>query len=133
MERLRSTNELSQLDAATELADMLLLGNEESLPNLPIKDIVHALIILLQKEHNFVLMLTAARCISNMLEALPRALPVVIDTVPHLLEKLKRIECIDVAEQSLMALEVMSKRNGKNIMSAVSFLYTGAYLLSVII
>ncbi|OZC06632.1 hypothetical protein X798_06384 [Onchocerca flexuosa] len=146
MERLRSTNELSQLDAATELADMLLLGNEESLPNLPIKDIVHALIILLQKEHNFVLadnieslvwrddirslqqytiipdrsktMLTAARCISNMLEALPRALPVVIDTVPHLLEKLKRIECIDVAEQSLMALEVMSKRNGKNIMSA---------------
>ncbi|VDO13828.1 unnamed protein product [Brugia timori] len=63
-------------------------------------------------------MLTAARCISNMLEALPRALPVVIDTVPHLLEKLKRIECIDVAEQSLMALEVMSKRNGKNIMSA---------------
>ncbi|KAM3728915.1 E3 ubiquitin-protein ligase [Dirofilaria immitis] len=118
MERLRSTSELSQLDAATELADMLLLGNEESLPNLPIKDIVHALIILLQKEHNFVLMLTAARCISNMLEALPRALPVVIDTVPHLLEKLKRIECIDVAEQSLMALEVMSKRNGKNIMSA---------------
>ncbi|KAK6111818.1 HECT-domain (ubiquitin-transferase) family protein [Brugia pahangi] len=118
MERLRSTSELSQLDAATELADMLLLGNEESLPNLPIKDIVHALIMLLQKEHNFVLMLTAARCISNMLEALPRALPVVIDTVPHLLEKLKRIECIDVAEQSLMALEVMSKRNGKNIMSA---------------
>ncbi|VDK88232.1 unnamed protein product [Litomosoides sigmodontis] len=63
-------------------------------------------------------MLTAARCISNMLEALPRALPVVVDTVPHLLEKLKRIECIDVAEQSLMALEVMSKRNGKTIMSA---------------
>ncbi|VDM11145.1 unnamed protein product [Wuchereria bancrofti] len=31
---------------------------------------------------------------------------------------MKRIECIDVAEQSLMALEVMSKRNGKNIMSA---------------
>ncbi|VDO18095.1 unnamed protein product [Brugia timori] len=55
MERLRSTSELSQLDAATELADMLLLGNEESLPNLPIKDIVHALIMLLQKEHNFML------------------------------------------------------------------------------
>lgn len=55
MERLRSTSELSQLDAATELADMLLLGNEESLPNLPVKDIVHALIVLLQKEHNFVL------------------------------------------------------------------------------
>ncbi|VDN06437.1 unnamed protein product [Thelazia callipaeda] len=118
MEGLRSTNEISQFEAVTELADMLLLGNEESLPNLPIKEIVHALIVLLQKEHNFELMLTAARCISNMLEALPRALPVVIDTVPYLLEKLKRIECIDVAEQSLMALEVMSKRNGKNIMLA---------------
>lgn len=32
-------------------------------------------------------MLTAARCISNMLEALPRALPIVVDAVPHLLEK----------------------------------------------
>lgn len=36
--------------------------------------------------------------------------------------QLKRIECIDVAEQSLMALEVMSKRNGKNIMAAVCFI-----------
>lgn len=118
MEGLRSSNEIRQAEAASELAEMLLLGNEESLPNLPIKDIVHALIVLLQKEHNFELMLTAARCISNMLEALPRALPIVIDAVPYLLEKLKRIECIDVAEQSLMALEVMSKRNGKNIMAA---------------
>uniref|UniRef100_A0A914ZIP5 E3 ubiquitin-protein ligase n=4 Tax=Parascaris TaxID=6254 RepID=A0A914ZIP5_PARUN len=118
MEGLRSSNEIRQAEAASELAEMLLLGNEESLPNLPVKDIVHALIALLQKEHNFELMLTAARCISNMLEALPRALPIVIDAVPYLLEKLKRIECIDVAEQSLMALEVMSKRNGKNIMAA---------------
>ncbi|VDK19122.1 unnamed protein product [Anisakis simplex] len=146
MEGLRSSNEIRQSEAASELAEMLLLGNEESLPNLPVKDIVHALIALLQKEHNFELvsskfishhififisvypckslwieasqMLTAARCISNMLEALPRALPIVIDAVPYLLEKLKRIECIDVAEQSLMALEVMSKRNGKNIMAA---------------
>ncbi|KHN84712.1 E3 ubiquitin-protein ligase TRIP12 [Toxocara canis] len=118
MEGLRSSNEIRQAEAASELAEMLLLGNEESLPNLPVKDIVHALIALLQKEHNFELMLTAARCLSNMLEALPRALPIVIDAVPFLLEKLKRIECIDVAEQSLMALEVMSKRNGKNIMAA---------------
>ena len=36
-------------------------------------------------------MLTAARCISNMLEALPRALPIVIDAVPYLLEKVSFI------------------------------------------
>lgn len=53
MEGLRSSNEIRQAEAASELAEMLLLGNEESLPNLPVKDIVHALIALLQKEHNF--------------------------------------------------------------------------------
>ena len=53
MDGLRSPNEIRQAEAASELAEMLLLGNEESLPNLPLKEIVHALIALLQKEHNF--------------------------------------------------------------------------------
>ncbi|TKR81109.1 hypothetical protein L596_015044 [Steinernema carpocapsae] len=117
LDGLRSSNELRQAEAAGELAEMLLLGNEESLPNLPVRDILQCLISLLQKEHNFELMLTSARCITNMLEALPRSLPVIVEAVPLLLQKLKRIECIDVAEQSLIALEVMSKRNGKNIMT----------------
>lgn len=34
-------------------------------------------------------MLTAARCLTNMLEALPRAQPVVIEAVPYLLEKVR--------------------------------------------
>ncbi|KAK0404585.1 hypothetical protein QR680_017525 [Steinernema hermaphroditum] len=116
LEGLRSSNEIRQEEAAVELAEMLLLGNEESLPNLPVREILQCLLTLLQKEHNFELMLASARCITNMLEALPRSLPVIVEAVPLLLEKLKRIECIDVAEQSLIALEVMSKRNGKNIM-----------------
>ncbi|GMR31997.1 hypothetical protein PMAYCL1PPCAC_02192 [Pristionchus mayeri] len=119
LEGLKSSNEIRQQEAAMELADLLLMGNEDSLPpNLPIREIVTMVVQLLQKEHNFELMLTAARCLTNMLEALPRAQPVVIEAVPYLLEKLKRIECIDVAEQSLAALEVMSRRNGKNIMAA---------------
>jgi len=78
-------------------------------------------------------MLTAARCITNMQEALPRALPVIgliyyslfnkltyfnylAEAIPLLLAKLKRIEYIDVAEQSLIALDVMSKRSGKQIL-----------------
>ena len=32
-------------------------------------------------------MLTAARCITNLLEAMPRSHPIVIDAVPYLLEK----------------------------------------------
>lgn len=66
-------------------------------------------------------MLTAARCITNMQEALPRALPAITEAIPLLLQKLKRIEYIDVAEQSLIALEVMSRRNAKNILLAVGF------------
>lgn len=101
-------------------------------------------------------MLTAARCITNLLEAMPRSHPIVIDAVPYLLEKvgsgkrsifvkflkkvtnsvcvelfqsvrlfqLKRIECIDVAEQSLCALEELSKKNNaKAILTAVSVAY----------
>lgn len=116
VEGLKSTNEIRQSEAAAELAEMLLLGNEESLPNMPIVDIVQALCDLLQKDTNFELMLTAARCITNMQEALPRALPVIAEAIPHLLSKLKCIEYIDVAEQSLIALEVMSRRSGKQIL-----------------
>ncbi len=58
MEGLRSSNEIRQSEAATELAEMLLLGNEESLPNLPLKELVQALMLLLQKEHNFELVLS---------------------------------------------------------------------------
>uniref|UniRef100_A0A183BSI5 E3 ubiquitin-protein ligase n=1 Tax=Globodera pallida TaxID=36090 RepID=A0A183BSI5_GLOPA len=118
VEGLKSSNEIRQSEAATELADILLLGNEDSLPNLPIVEIVQSLCALLQKDHNFDLMLTAARCITNMQEALPRALPVITEAIPLLLQKLKRIEYIDVAEQSLIALEVMSRRNAKNILLA---------------
>ncbi|KAL3091895.1 hypothetical protein niasHS_005523 [Heterodera schachtii] len=116
VEGLKSSNEIRQSEAASELADILLLGNEDSLPNLPIVEIVQSLCALLQKDQNFELMLTAARCITNMQEALPRALPVITEAIPLLLQKLKRIEYIDVAEQSLIALEVMSRRNAKNIL-----------------
>jgi hypothetical protein len=37
-------------------------------------------------------MLTAARCITNMQEALPRAIPLLAESIPLLLQKLKRIE-----------------------------------------
>lgn len=50
---LRSSNEIRQSEAASELAEMLLLGNEESLPNMPVRDIIQCLMMLLQKDHNF--------------------------------------------------------------------------------
>lgn len=53
MEALRSGDETRQQDAASELAEMLLLGNEDSLQTLPVRDIVQALCSCLQhNEHN---------------------------------------------------------------------------------
>jgi hypothetical protein len=57
MEGLRSTNEIRQSEAATELAEMLLMGNEESLPGLPIRELIQLLMGLLQKDHNFELVI----------------------------------------------------------------------------
>jgi E3 ubiquitin-protein ligase TRIP12 len=63
-------------------------------------------------------MLSAARCISNLQEALPRSHTILVEAIPILLQKLKRIEYIDVAEQSLVILEVISRRNAKNILAS---------------
>lgn len=62
--------------------------------------------------------MSASRCISNLQEALPRSHTVLVEAIPVLLQKLKRIEYIDVAEQSLVILEVISRRNAKNILAA---------------
>jgi hypothetical protein len=53
IEEIRCDNEIRQSEACSELAEMLLLGNEESLPNFPIRELILCLIALLNKDHNF--------------------------------------------------------------------------------
>ena len=53
-----------------------------------------------------------------MMEALPRSTSVIVDAIPTFLEKLQSIQCIDVAEQSLSALETLSKKHNKAILHA---------------
>ena len=55
---------------------------------------------------------------SYMMEALPRSIAVIVDDIPTLLEKLQVIQCMDMAEQSLTALEMLSKKG--SLMSNVS-------------
>lgn len=57
MEGLRSSNDIRQAEAANELAELLLMGNEESLPNLPIREVVQLLNSLMQKENNLALVI----------------------------------------------------------------------------
>ena len=58
------------------------------------------------------------------MEALPRSTAVVANAIPMLIEKLQVIQCMDVAEQALSALELLSRRHGKAILQAVSLVET---------
>uniref|UniRef100_A0A672QPV1 E3 ubiquitin-protein ligase n=1 Tax=Sinocyclocheilus grahami TaxID=75366 RepID=A0A672QPV1_SINGR len=75
-------------------------------------------ITLLQMEHNFDIMNHASRALTYMMEALPRSSAVVVDAIPVFLEKLQVIQFIDVAEQALTALEMLSRRHSKAILQA---------------
>lgn len=94
------------------------MGNEDTLAGFPIKLVVPALITLLRMEHNFDIMNNACRALAYMLEALPRSSATVVDAIPVFLEKLQVIQCMDVAEQSLTALEILSRRHSKAILQA---------------
>ncbi|XP_061575158.1 E3 ubiquitin-protein ligase TRIP12 isoform X1 [Cololabis saira] len=111
-------DESQQLQAAIEMCQLLVMGNEETLGGFPVKSVVPALITLLQMEHNFEIMNHASRALTYMMEALPRSSAVVVDAIPVFLEKLQIIQFIDVAEQALTALEMLSRRHSKAILQA---------------
>ncbi|CAF4213595.1 unnamed protein product, partial [Rotaria magnacalcarata] len=52
------------------------------------------------------------------MEALPRSAGQIVEATPIFLSKLRSITSIDIAEQVLTALEMISKRNGKQILIA---------------
>ena len=113
-----AADESQQLQAAIEMCQLLVMGNEDTLAGFPVRQAVPALIHLLHMEHNFDMMNHACRALTYMMEALPRSSAVVVDAVPAFLEKLQVIQCMDVAEQSLTALEMLSRRHAKSILQA---------------
>lgn len=94
------------------------MGNEESLVGFPVKQVVPALINLLSMEHNFDIMNHGCQALTYLMEALPRSTAVVVEAVPVFIEKLQVIQCMDVAEQALTALAMLSRRHGKAILQA---------------
>ncbi|KAG9509563.1 E3 ubiquitin-protein ligase TRIP12 [Fragariocoptes setiger] len=111
-------DEGQQLQAVMEMCQLLVMGNEDTLAGFPVKLAVPSLIQLLNMEHNFDIMNHACRALSYMMESLPRSSSVVVEAVPSFLEKLQSIQCMDVAEQSLTALETLSRRHSKAILHA---------------
>ena len=71
---------------------LLVMGNEDTLAGFPMKQVVPALITLLQMEHNFDIMHHACRALTYMMEALPRSSAVVVDAVPVFLEKVCSVD-----------------------------------------
>ncbi|XP_048588238.1 E3 ubiquitin-protein ligase TRIP12 isoform X2 [Nematostella vectensis] len=118
LQGIQSSDESQQLQAVIEMCQLLVMGNEESLAGFPVKQVVPALINLLNKEQKFELVNHACRALTYVMESLPRSTVVVVEAVPVFLEKLQVIECMDVAEQSLTALETLSKRHSKSILQA---------------
>ncbi|XP_018399273.1 PREDICTED: E3 ubiquitin-protein ligase TRIP12 isoform X3 [Cyphomyrmex costatus] len=111
-------DEGEQLQAVMNMGEILVMGNEDTLTGFPVKQVVAALINLLGIEHNFAIMTHACRALTYMMEALPRSSTVVVDAVPVFLQKLESIECMDVAEQCLTALAMLSRRHSKTILHA---------------
>ena len=72
------------------LLQLLVMGNEDTLAGFPVKQVVPALIALLQMEHNFDMMHHACRALTYMMEALPRSSAVVVEAVPVFLEKVSK-------------------------------------------
>lgn len=107
-----------QLQVLVEISQLLVMGNEDTLIGFPVKQITPILINLLLKEYNFELMNQACRALTYLIEALPRSSSVVVEAIPVLLNKLQVIQCIDVAEQALAALKMLSKWHSKAILQA---------------
>lgn len=116
---LNSTaSETEKLQHVLEMCQLLLMGNEDTLVGFPIKSVVPTLINLLSMEDNFEIMHHSCRALTYMMEALPRSSVIILDAVPVFLDKLQSIQCMDVAEQSLSALEMLSRRHNKAILQA---------------
>lgn len=66
-------NDVIQMEALTELCDILSMGQEDMLAGFSVDAFLPVLIELLQMEHNPELMLLSSRALTHLLEVLPKA------------------------------------------------------------
>jgi E3 ubiquitin-protein ligase TRIP12 len=107
-------DETRQMGALHSLCEVLVISSEESLITLSIDAFTPVLVQLMQYEHNPDCMLLAARALTSMADILPnsRAAIVHYGALPTFCSRLLTIEYIDLAEQSLQALEKLSQDQG---------------------
>lgn len=103
-------DESQQLSSLTELCEFLSIASEDALASFPLETVVPLLVQLLNMEHHPDIMLLAARAMTFMADALPTSCGVIArhGAIPVFCARLLTIEYIDLAEQSLQALEKLS-------------------------
>lgn len=90
-----------QVEALTQLCEMLSIGTEESLSTFSVDSFVPVLVGLLNHESNPDIMLLAARALTHLCDVLPSSCAAVVHygAVPCFCARLLTIEYMDLAEQ----------------------------------
>ncbi|KAK1394876.1 HECT-type E3 ubiquitin transferase [Heracleum sosnowskyi] len=102
-----------QVEALTQLCEILSIGTEDSLSTFSVDSFVPVLVNMLTYMENADIMLLAARAITHLCDVLPSSCTAVVHfgAVDSLVNKLLTIEYMDLAEQSLQALKKISQEH----------------------
>lgn len=90
-----------QVEALSQLCDMLSIGTEDSLSTFSVDSFVPVLVGLLNHESNPDIMLLAARALTHLVDVLPSSCAAVVHygAVSYFVARLLTIEYMDLAEQ----------------------------------
>ncbi|XP_071685876.1 E3 ubiquitin-protein ligase UPL3-like [Rutidosis leptorrhynchoides] len=119
-----------QVEALTQLCDMLSIGTEDSLSTFSVDSFVPVLVGLLNHESNPDIMLLAARALTHLCDVLPSSCAAVVHygAVSCFVARLLTIEYMDLAEQSLQALKKISQEHPTACLRAGALMAVLSYL-----
>ncbi|CAN8276728.1 unnamed protein product [Cochlearia groenlandica] len=128
---LRSEGEEGkQVEALTQLCEMLSIGTEDSLSTFSVDSFVPVLVGQLNHESNPDIMLLAARALTHLCDVLPSSCAAVVHygAVSCFVARLLTIEYMDLAEQSLQALKKISQEHPTACLRAGALMAVLSYL-----
>ncbi|CAN6481260.1 unnamed protein product [Victoria cruziana] len=119
-----------QVEALTQLCEILSIGTEDSLSSFSVDSFVPVLVGLLNHESNADIMLLAARALTHLCDVLPSSCAAVVHygAVSCFCARLLTIEYMDLAEQSLQALEKISHEHPTACLRAGALMAVLSYL-----
>ncbi|KAH9622556.1 hypothetical protein KSS87_020079 [Heliosperma pusillum] len=119
-----------QVEALTQLCELLSIGTEDSLSTFAVESFVPVLVGLLNHETNPDIMLLAARAITHLVDVLPSSTAAVVHygAVNCFCARLLTIEYMDLAEQSLQALKKISQEHPTACLRAGALMAVLSYL-----